>query len=111
MLWTQTKTWYGEKAQTKNETGLLTSSGVRVLGTIQINSGWNVPVGPPGPQSGAAPPDQIRTGEARPVKQSETRPARLWAARGWGAMMGAVLHLYSVCKCPSNRRWAKTGCE
>lgn len=65
------------ESPTHNETGLLTSSGVRVLGFIQINSGWNVPVGLAGPQSGAVPPDQIRTGAARPVNQSKKRPDSL----------------------------------
>lgn len=44
---------------------------MRVLGPIQINSGWNVPGGPSGLQSGAVPPDQIRTGAARPINWSE----------------------------------------
>lgn len=79
------------KSPTQNESGLLTSSGLRDLGPIQINSGWNVQAGHPGPQSGAAPPDQIRTGAAGPVNQSERRPARLRAARGWEAMWGGGL--------------------
>lgn len=71
------------KGPTQNKTGLLTSSGgVRVLGPIQINSGWNVPVGPARPQTGAVPPDQIRTGAARPVNQSKKRPDSLRAAQG-----------------------------
>lgn len=60
----------------------LTSSGVRVLGPIQINSGWNVQVGPPGLQTGAVSPDQIRKGAARPVNRSKKRPAVLRATRG-----------------------------
>ncbi|KAI9525469.1 hypothetical protein NQZ68_006016 [Dissostichus eleginoides] len=67
---------------TEKKISLLIVKGVRVLGPIQINSGWNVPAGPPGPQRGAAPPDQIRTGAERPVNQSERRQARLKAAQG-----------------------------
>lgn len=65
----------GEK-EVMCEGRLVTSSAVRACGPIQISSGWNVPVGPAGPGRGAVPPDQIRTGAAGAVKQSERRPAR-----------------------------------
>lgn len=48
---------------------------MRLLGPIQINSGWNVPVGRPGPPSGAARPDQIRTAAARALSQNKRSPA------------------------------------
>ncbi|TKS68451.1 Sorbin and SH3 domain-containing protein 2 [Collichthys lucidus] len=56
----------------RNEDELELKEGDIVDVMEKCDDGWFV-----GPQSGAAPPDQIRTGAARPVIQSERRPARL----------------------------------
>lgn len=69
--------------------GLLTSLGVRVLGPVQINSGWNLHVRRPRPQSGAVPPDQIRKGATRPVNPEREEASQPRDGKRWG---GAALH-------------------
>lgn len=70
---------------------------VRLLGPIQINSGRNVLAElQRGPQSEVAPPDQIRTGAARPINQSEqlisqTRDEKQWV----GAALNRTFGLWS----------------
>lgn len=79
------------------QAGSLTSLWVRVLGPIQINSGWNVPVGPPGPPAGAVPPDQIRTRAARAVNQSMRRPARPRMRNSAGVLLSILTLCLSFC--------------
>lgn len=60
--------WLLSSSRRKNWSKLVChhSQWVRSLGLIQINSGWNVPVRPSGPQRGAMPSDQIRRWAANP---------------------------------------------
>lgn len=57
---------------TENKFGCI-ESWVRLLGPVQINSGWNVLGGRLEPRSRAAPSDQIRRGAAGAVRQSQSR--------------------------------------